>query len=238
MERRISMVLSVMLIGVGLTLMLFNVAGPWLEFQVWPLIIVGAGWLLLLPPLLVRGKRGMGGFFIPALPTLATGALCFFDTLFRWNVWRFFWPVEVMSVALGFLFAALYMHVTGLLVPAIIIGVNGLFMQFCTLTGRWELWSVMWAIEPFAVGLSLLVLNSKRQSPKLAKVGIFFCIFAFAGGLLSLGIAVLASFFSLWWIWRWIGALALLVGGAILFVRGLRKPQSAATPNSVAAEPR
>ena len=43
----------------------------------WPVLVVGLGLLFVAPPLLTRGKRGLGALFIPGFPILATGAILF-----------------------------------------------------------------------------------------------------------------------------------------------------------------
>jgi hypothetical protein len=93
----------------------------------------------VLPPLAVRGKRGLGALFIPGMPTLATGLILLLASVFRrWDVWAWLWPLEVLALAAGFLVAAIYTRVIELVIPAIIIGLNRLLLQFCTVTGLWE----------------------------------------------------------------------------------------------------
>ena len=89
------------------------------------------------------------------------------------------------AVALGFLFAAIKMRVIWLLIPTIIIGANGLLLQFCALTGWWAVWAVAWVIEPLSVGLALLAVNLKQRSPGLMVAGIAVCAVALLGALLA-----------------------------------------------------
>jgi hypothetical protein len=84
----------------------------------------------------------------------------------------------IISLAMGFVFAAIYMRIIWLLIPAIIIGLNGLLFQFCAITGLWHWWAVLWTIEPLSVGLALLVVNIKVQSPGLRTAGLVLCGFA------------------------------------------------------------
>ena len=236
MNKQLSIVASILLIMVGLLTLAFALAGPVFGFriwQLWPLAVVTAGLLFVVPPLLVRGKRGLGALFIPGMPVLTTGTLLLFASLFRrWNIWEWLWPQEVLSVAVGFLFAAIYMRNVWLLIPAIVVGANGALMQVCALTGLWEVWSVLWAIEPLSVGLALLAVYVKKRSAGLMVGGLALCGLAIVGALESLAIVSLSMFFPVWWLWKWAGPVTfILVGVALLFwslVRRVPVPRPAA----------
>jgi len=157
MDKRFSVLASITLILIGGLALACNLAmlvtglsgfhwGPW---RLWPLTVVCLGLLFIVPPLLVRGHRGLGGLFIPGVPILATGSILLFASVFdAWGAWEWLWPLEVLAVAVGFLFAAIKMRVVWLLVPAIFIGANGLLLQFCALTRWWGLWAVLWRFGP------------------------------------------------------------------------------------------
>jgi len=231
MNKRTSVILSSVLILAGLLLLASNVAGAFFGFrvwQLWPLIVVAVGWAFVLPPLLVRDKRGLGGLFIPGLPVLATGTILLLASIFpRWNVWAWLWPWEVIGVALGFLFAALSMKVIWLLIPAIILGANGVLFQFCTITGWWEVWSLLWVIEPLSVGLALLLINTQRPSRGLRTAGIVLCAWAAFGFLESVVVVLLSSLMPMGWLWRWNGPLTLILIGAALLIWGTKRTSSA-----------
>jgi hypothetical protein len=96
---------------------------------------------------------------------LATGGILLLASLSnRWDVWALAWPLEVLGLALGFALAAIFMRTAGLAIPAFIIGLNGLVLAFCTLTGLWAAWALLWPIEPLAVGLGLLVVGYANRS--------------------------------------------------------------------------
>ena len=236
MNKQLSIVASILLIMVGLLTLAFALAGPVFGFriwQLWPLAVVTAGLLFVVPPLLVRGKRGLGGLFIPGMPILTTGTLLLFASLFRrWNIWEWLWPQEVLSVALGFLFAAIYMRNVWLLIPAIVVGANGVLMQFCAVTGLWGVWSVLWVIEPLSVGLALLAVYVKKRSVGLMVAGLVLGGLAVVGALESLAIVSLSALFPVWWMWKWVGPVTfILAGTALLFwslVRRAPAPRPAA----------
>jgi hypothetical protein len=237
MGRKLSIVISVTLILAGVASLVFTFVGAFFGFrvwQLWPLIVVAVGLAFVLPPLLVRGKRGLGGLFIPGIPVLTNGAILLFTSVTRWwGAWEWLWPMEVTGVAFGFLLAALYMRVIWLLIPAIIVGANGLLLQFCALTGWWAVWAVAWAIEPLSVGLALLAVNVKRRSAGLLVAGVVMCGLAVVGALESLAIIAMAAFFPVWWMWKFVGPVTLILAGIGLLVWGLvrRAPAAAVTTN-------
>jgi len=229
MNKQLSIVISIILIMVGLLTLAFSLVGPVLGFrvwQLWPLTVVAAGALFVLPPLLVRGKRGLGGLFIPGMPILTTGTILLFASVFRtWDVWSWLWPQEVLAGALGFLFAAIYMRNVWLLIPAIIVGANGVLMQFCAITGLWSVWAVLWAIEPLSVGLALLAVYLRRRSAGLLVAGVTLCALAVMGAVESIAIVSLSALFPLWWLWKWIGPVTVILVGVGLLVWSLvRRP--------------
>jgi len=225
MEKRFSMLVGVLLILVGGLALLFSLGGSifgWgllAIWRLWPLVVIAVGLLFVVPPLTVRGKRGLGGLFIPGLPILATGGLLLIGSIFRWwDVWAYFWPMVVLAVALGFLLAALYMRVVWLVIPGIIIGANGLLFQFCALTGLWGVWAVLWTIEPLSVGLALLVCWVKVRSRGLLWAGLILCAIAAA-------LAMLMALFLNWWLIGLLGPALLVLVGLLMVLRGLtRRP--------------
>lgn len=194
---------------------------PWFKiWRFWPALIISMGLLLTAVPVLFRKNRGLGALYIPGIPILVTGGILFLaSTLDNWNIWSFAWPLEVLAVALGFLFAALSTGLIGLGVPAIFIGLNGLVLQFCAITGFWGAWSFLWAIEPLAIGLVLLMFSLKYNSRPTMIVGISFCAFAAVAA-----ISMMALTFTGWWAFRYIGPLMLVAGGVMILVLGVFKP--------------
>lgn len=232
MSKNVSIVASIALIAVGVASLLCSTVGAFFGFrvwQLWPLFVVGAGLAFVLPPLLVRGKPGLGALFIPGVPVLANGCILFFTSVTRWwGAWEWLWPMEVTGVALGFLLAAIYMRVIWLLIPAIIVGTNGLLFQFCAVTGWWAVWAVAWAIEPLSVGLALLAVNLKQRSAGLAVAGVALCALAGVGALESLFIVAVSAIIPVWWLWRWMGPVTLILVGVGLLVWGLVRRAPAA----------
>ena len=147
MNKRMSGFIGLGLILVGVMALASTVLMPMLGMRLlhngllrlWPLTVSGVGWCFILPPLLVRNRRGLGGLFIPGIPILTTGAILTLASFFNWwSAWEWLWPLEVLSVAAGFIAAAIHMRVIWLCIPAFIIGANGLLFQFCAITGLWN----------------------------------------------------------------------------------------------------
>jgi len=230
MNRRFSILVGITLILMGGLALAFNLVIPmlglnmwfWGGWRLWPLIVVSAGLFFVVPPFLVRGKRGLGGLFIPGVPVLTTGGILLFNSVFdAWGAWAWLWPLEVLAVAVGFLFAAIYMRVVWLLIPAIIIGANGLLFQFCALTGEWEWWAVLWTIEPLSIGLALLLINFKQRSVGLFIAGLILC------GIAAIGLMGMTAIFPEWLLINLLGpALLVFVGLLVIIWNVVRRSPS------------
>jgi len=194
----------------------------WDTWRLWPLLIVGLGILTCAVPFLSLKQRSLGVFFIPGLPVLTTGGILLFASIFHWwNIWGWLWPFEILALAAGFLLAALFSRVVWFGIPAILIGLNGLVLAFCNLTGLWGWWAALWAVEPLAIGLCLLLIGAAARSTAVSIVGIVFCsfaAFAFIGmtSLLSLG----------GWVMTLVGPLTLIAMGVILLAISLYRVSS------------
>ena len=189
MNKRFSIVASLLLILIGALALMCNLAMfvpgvhvfRWAPWRLWPLAVVCAGLFFVVPPLLVRGHRGLGGLFIPGVPVLTTGGILLFASVFdAWRAWEWLWPLEILALAVGYLLAAIYMRVVWLLIPAVLFGVTGVLLQFCALTGWWGLWGVLWRTGVLRwvveiggpavlvlVGLLILIRGSVRR-PRVA----------------------------------------------------------------------
>lgn len=228
MRRGLTIIVGVSLILMGCVALAFNVVMPWLApeiwhwgaWQLWPLFVVGVGLLFTVSPLLGRGKRGLGGLFIPGVPILVTGLILLYTSFFHaWDAWAWLWPLEVLALALGFLFAAIYMRAIWLLLPAILIGVNGLIFQFCALTDRWELWAVLWTLEPLSIGLAFLLINVKQRAMGLFIAGMILCVVA------GFGLIGMTALFPGWLLINALGPVTLLlIGFLMLFNSLVRRP--------------
>lgn len=182
-------------------------------WRFWPLTIGALGLAFIAAPFIYPEKPGLKGLFIPGFPIMVVGALLLWGSLFNaWGIWEYFWPMILLGLAVGFLAASLFMRNVWLLIPAIIIGVNGLIFQFCALTGWWEAWAILWTLEPLAVGLALLVTSGGNKNPGLMWTGMTLCAVAVGGfALMSLTLSGWASS---------LGALLLIAAGVGLLARG------------------
>jgi hypothetical protein len=143
------------LIGLGVLALFLTMSGIdlWtVSWRWWPTVIIAFGALIALLPVFIR-KRWMGLLYIIAAPIVATGIMLLISmTSGQWFLWVRWWPIEVLSVALGFLLAAIYAREVWLTVPAILLGVNGGLFLFNMWYGQWTLWKVLWIVQPLSLG--------------------------------------------------------------------------------------
>jgi hypothetical protein len=237
MNKKASLLFGVTLIVLGLLALAGNLlvriagGGLLLGFRAWPIFVVAVGLLFCIPPVLFPQQRGLGGLFIPGLPVLTTGAILFACSVTgQWGWWSFLWPLEVISVGLAFVLAAIFLRVVWLMIPASIVGLVGLVLQFCAVTGYWASWAVLWTVVPFAVGLPLLLIGMFRKIEGVKLAGIILCGFA------GLCFAAMSSILvTSHWITRLVGPAVVLALGILMVVSALARPASAPTAATVAA---
>jgi hypothetical protein len=222
MQRLFSIVAGLALILVGalflagnLVLPMFGVQIIWFPvWRLWPLFVLALGGLMAAPALFSADRRGLGALFIPATPVLTVGAILLFASVTgQWGVWEIAWPLVVLAVAVGFTLAAIFTRIVWFGVPAILIGLNALVLAFCSWTGLWSSWSVLWTIEPFAVGLALLLVSLKTRVWPVAIVGVLFCEFAWMALFTSVGVRFLGG-----WVLRLVAPGMIILAGGILLV--------------------
>jgi hypothetical protein len=228
MQKKAALLIGVTLIALGILALAGNLliravgAGFMLGLRAWPIFVVGAGLLFCLPPFIFPRQRGLSGLFVPGIPTLVTGMMLFIASVpGYWAIWATLWPLEVLSVAAAFVLMAVFLKVPWLMIPASIVGFTGLVLQFCAATGWWSSWAVLWTVEPFAVGLPLLLIGLSRKIEGVKLAGIILC------GLAGLGFAAMSTVLvTSLWITRLIGPVLVLGLGVLLVVSALAKRPS------------
>lgn len=227
MKLKFSTLIGILLILIGGLVLAGNLLAASIGFRIqwfkiwrfWPVFVFMLGLLFTAAPLLWREKRGLGALYVLGLPILVSGGILFLaSSLNNWGIWAFLWPLEVLSLALGFTFAALTIRSVGLGVPAIIIGLNGLVLQFCAITGFWSMWFFLWAIEPLAIGLVLLMFSLRYPNKPTFIVGASFCGFALVAFVFMLMLT-----FTGWWALRYMGPALLVAGGIFMLLSSVIK---------------
>jgi hypothetical protein len=222
-----SLIAGSILIGLGVLALFVSLSGInlWtMSWRWWPTVIIGFGALIALLPIFIR-KRWMGLLFVAAAPIIATGVLLLISmTSGQWFLWARWWPIEVLSVALGFLLAAIYAREAWLLVPAIFIGVNGGLFLFNMWYGQWYLWKVLWILQPLALGVALLLVGVIKHSGVTLGFGFALCgLSIFFSALMSPIFRDTAQLTGS------LGAVTLIaMGGALLLWNMRRTPKSTA----------
>lgn len=229
----LSLIFGLALIVIGSLGLLGNALLRLEAWRLWPAIVIIAGLALTAPGFLGLARRGFGAFFIPGVPVLVIGGILMFASLFnQWNAWAVAWPLVVLGVALGFGMAAIFMRVPGLAFPAIIIGLNGLVLAFCNITGLWAAWALLWPIEPLAVGLSLFVFGFFERSRGAITAGVILSAIAGVGFFFT-------SFFSMFnfSLLRFAApAMLILTGVIVLAASFLRREQPAQSSQTAEAQ--
>jgi hypothetical protein len=187
----LSLIFGIALIVIGGLSLIGNTILRMEAWRLWPITVITAGLVLTAPGFLGLARRGFGAFFIPGIPVLVTGGILMVASLFHnWGVWAVAWPLEVLAVAAGFGMAAIFMRLPALAIPAIIVGLNGVVLAFCNLTGLWGAWALVWPIEPLAVGLGLFVVGFFNRSAGAITAGVILSAIAGVGFFMT-------SFFSI-----------------------------------------
>jgi hypothetical protein len=131
--------------------------------------------------------------------------------------WRGLWPFFVLLFGLAFWLPLVVWwdqrkSIRGLVVPGTLIILNGLLLVYQNATGNWESWAYAWTLEPFGVGLGLLMLYAlgERSSGLLTAAGI-------VGGVGLVLFVIFASIFGGWF--RLLGPAVLIAIGLLLLIR-------------------
>jgi hypothetical protein len=231
MNKPFSLIFGIILVLTGVLLLAANLFWPvaWFYTRLWPLFIVVAGAVLMAVPLLARA-HGLGALFIPGTPILATGGILLFTSVTGlWGAWAVLWPFEVLGLAAGFILAALHMRSIWMTLPAVPLGLTGLVLMFCALTGWWESWAVLWTVEPLAIGIMLLIAAGQQRAKALFIAGAIFCTFAGAA-FLGMSAILLAD----WRMFRLAGPVTLVAAGLALLFWGITARQRDLPPTSEA----
>ncbi|MBE2221725.1 MAG: hypothetical protein IAF02_09305 [Anaerolineae bacterium] len=217
MTKRSSVVFGLVLIFLGVQTFFYRAFLPIFGLEtgngrLWPLFVANIGILLVLIPFLARDHRGLGALFIPGLPIVTTSGMLLLASITDWwGMWQYMWPLVVLSFALGFVVAAAWSRIVWFLIPALIVGVNGVMFLFCAVTGLWQVWAGLWPVELLAIGLSLLLVNIWVQSKGLFTAGMVLSVLA------GFGFALMALVLSGWV--SIVAALILVSAGLVLLGR-------------------
>jgi hypothetical protein len=229
----VSLIFGLFLIFFGGAALLVNSGLSLLGWQInssrlWPLLIISLGVVFSIIPLVNRGRPGLGGLFIPALLFLTNGVMLAVASFFNlWGmVWGHFWPLELLALALAFVLFTIYARNVWLLIPALFIGANGVVLLFCSLTGWWASWAVLWTVEPFCVGLMLLLIAWKSRSAVVMTVGLVISAFAL---MAAAGMSTLVS--GYWQFASTLGAVFFILAGASLLLFGNKNIPSSTSEN-------
>ena len=139
----------------------------------------------------------------------------------RWIGWAGMWPFLILLVGAAFwlpifIWWERHEELAGLAVPGTIVMINGLILLFQNVTGLWETWSYLWALEPIAVALGLLALYAlgKRDRGLLVAASI-------VGGVGVIFFFIFATAFSRFF--RFLGPVVLILVGVLVILSGVSR---------------
>ena len=165
--------------------------------------------------------RSKSSFYIGVL-VISLGVITLFAQATRrlglfgvpWG-WRAAWPLFVLWAGAAFLLpVAIWWErrreIAGLVVPGTVLTTTGLILLFQNVTGLWGTWSFLWALEPIAVGLSLLMLYYLLDRP----AGLLIAA-SIVGGVGLLMLLIFSGMFT------FLGPLMIIVLGVLLVLAAL-----------------
>jgi hypothetical protein len=148
------------------------------------------------------------------------GAVLFIETAGRLagaDRWATWWPLLIL-VAAGAFWLPLFIWTgddspVGLAVPASLLTVNGLMLQYQAITHHWASWSYLWPLELVALGGAFVVMSALRSGLRgLGSVGIGFGV---------AGAAMMVLMLSIFGGWLSVaGPIVLITIGLLLLLRG------------------
>jgi hypothetical protein len=108
------------------------------------------------------------------------------------------------------------------MVPASIVGLTGLVLLFCSLTGLWASWAVLWTVVPLSVGLPLLLIGIFQKNDGVKLAGLILTGFA------GLAFAAMSAFIvTSSWLTKIVGPVIILALGLFMVVSALMRKKVA-----------
>jgi serine/threonine protein kinase len=112
--------------------------------------------LTLFPKLKTRRARiGAIASFTVILITLVNLGMVMIDGMTNLPLYEKAWPVEILSVCIGFGLLTVELSSQAMLFVLTILLGNGILLSYYSLTGNWEHWGFLWPLEPLLVLVTL-----------------------------------------------------------------------------------
>lgn len=105
--------------------------------------------------LILLGAWFLAVQFIPQLKAWAEGS----------------WPLTIIGIGAIFLFVSVLNNISGLSIPAFIVGGIGGLLYYQNVTGDWGSWAYAWSLIPGFVGLGLLFFSLQTKEKGTLKAG-------------------------------------------------------------------
>lgn len=75
----------------------------------------------------------------------------------QWAIYTTGWPFVLFLLASGLFYIMYVCNSIWMLIPAGIVFGNAVLFSYSSLTGNWEHWSMIWILEPWLIGISILL---------------------------------------------------------------------------------
>jgi serine/threonine protein kinase len=111
----------------------------------------------------LSSKRGVGMAVLGALGLMVAGNLLAVMLEILGNVFDRGWAVEVLWVGVGLCAIMYASRRPGWMIPIAMIMGNGFILAYCSLTGWWGQWALLWLLEPVLLVGSIAVARNLAQ---------------------------------------------------------------------------
>jgi hypothetical protein len=108
-----------------------------------------------------------------AIALIGVGALFLISEIFSFSIFGLLWPLLIIAPGLPFIYYAVNgeRHLSGLMIPGLLISGLGSLLFYQNLTGNWESWAYAWLLFPALVGFGIQYIGHRMEQSSAYHVG-------------------------------------------------------------------
>jgi F0F1-type ATP synthase assembly protein I len=109
----------------------------------------------------LSSKRGVGKAALGMAGLLVGGnllAVMLGILTHDWSIYGYGWPMEVLWIGVGLCALMYASRAPGFVIPIALIMGNGFIFAYCSITGWWNHWALLWLMEPFLLAGGIAVM--------------------------------------------------------------------------------